>query len=315
MKERLLQFFFPAETDKWLSALRFGLGLEGLFYAWSLRSDWNLLFTASGNGLIGRDLTEAVLDVHSAFVPRLGWLVAVGSRLGLSEGTILTLAWGALFCAACCLVVGLFCRPAAIAAWFFHLCAARSGELFSYGLDNFTTIGLFYLMLSPLPDELSLDWQRKRSPKQSRWRLGFHRRVLQLHMCVIYFFGGITKSLGAGWWNGTSIWRAMTCPPFDVIPPHILVSFKFLLPVLGVSICLIETGYPLFIWIKQTRIIWLVCVLGMHLAIGLTMGLYLFSLIMIVLNIAAFAPDFNPAIEKNILWLSKFLRRQQVEVD
>jgi hypothetical protein len=29
----------------------------------------------------------------------------------------------------------------------------------------------------------------------------------------------------------------------------------------------------------------------MHIAIGLTMGLYLFSLIMIILNLAAFGPD------------------------
>jgi hypothetical protein len=31
----------------------------------------------------------------------------------------------------------------------------------------------------------------------------------------------------------------------------------------------------------------------MHIAIGLTMGMYLFALIMIVLNVAAFAPDFG----------------------
>jgi len=32
---------------------------------------------------------------------------------------------------------------------------------------------------------------------------------------------------------------------------------------------------------------------GMHIAIGLTMGMYLFALIMIVLNLAAFGPDFG----------------------
>jgi len=30
----------------------------------------------------------------------------------------------------------------------------------------------------------------------------------------------------------------------------------------------------------------------MHVAIGFTMGLYLFALIMVVLNLAAFGPDF-----------------------
>jgi hypothetical protein len=39
---------------------------------------------------------------------------------------------------------------------------------------------------------------------------------------------------------------------------------------------------------KKTRVVWVVCILVMHVAIGLTMGLYLFALVMIVLNLAAF---------------------------
>ena len=58
---------------------------------------------------------------------------------------------------------------------------------------------------------------------------------------------------------------------------------------LGVWICLIEVGYPFFIWIKKTRLFWLVCILAMHAAIGLAMGMYLFALVMIVLNLAAFS--------------------------
>jgi hypothetical protein len=52
----------------------------------------------------------------------------------------------------------------------------------------------------------------------------------------------------------------------------------------------IEIGYAAFIWPKKTRAIWLLSVLGMHLGIGLAMGLALFALIMVILNISAFAP-------------------------
>ncbi|MEP6937235.1 MAG: hypothetical protein ABI871_04115, partial [Chthoniobacterales bacterium] len=55
---------------------------------------------------------------------------------------------------------------------------------------------------------------------------------------------------------------------------------------------LLETGYPLFIWLRKTRTFWLVAIVAMHLAIGLTMGLYLFALVMITLNLAAFGPNF-----------------------
>ncbi len=103
----------------------------------------------------------------------------------------------------------------------------------SYGVDNFMTIGLFYLMLSPLPDRYSLDWRlRKLRPKNPQL-LGFWRRVLQLHLCVIYFFSGLTKCLGSGWWDGSNVWRALIRPPFNVIDPEILVRWKYLFPVDG----------------------------------------------------------------------------------
>jgi hypothetical protein len=44
---------------------------------------------------------------------------------------------------------------------------------------------------------------------------------------------------------------------------------------------------------KKTRLVWLVGILAMHVAIGLTMGMYLFALIMIILNLAAFGPDLG----------------------
>src|SRR5206468_939389 len=57
-----------------------------------------------------------------------------------------------------------------------------------------------------------------------------------------------------------------------------------------IFICLLEIGYPFFIWNGKTRKIWLICICAMHAGIGLTMGMYLFGLIMIVINVAAFGP-------------------------
>src|SRR5438094_1261475 len=43
-------------------------------------------------GLISRDLAEALLSVESRFVPTLGWLVALGTHVGLREETGLIVA-------------------------------------------------------------------------------------------------------------------------------------------------------------------------------------------------------------------------------
>ena len=298
---RLQRFLFPPETDKWLAVLRVGLGLQVITYALFLRGDWHYLFASTGKGLVGRELGEAITAFDSPFIPKLGWLVALGRSINISEETVLSVAWACLLCMGFLLLVGFFCRPAAIIAWFLHLCAAESGGLFAYGADNFMTTGLFYLMLSPLPDRYSADqWIFKAKSKDPQL-LGFWRRVLQVHLCFVYFFGGLAKCLGNGWWNGSNLWRSLIRPPFNLISPDILVRFKYALPVLGISICVIEVGYPLFIWMKKTRFVWLVCILGMHVAIGLTMGLYLFALVMIVLNVAAFGVDSGVP----------FLRRRQ----
>lgn len=284
----LFDFLFPAVTDSWLAVLRIGLGFQITCYSFSLRKDWNYLLSETA-----RNVAEALLSLESHVVPRLGWLVTLGNQIGAEENTVLSVIWVCLLASGCCLLIGLASRFSAILAWFLHLCAAKSGGFVSYGMDNFMTIGLFYLMLSPLPDRYSLDWQLRKLRSKNPQLLGFWRRMIQLHLCVIYFFSGLAKCLGSGWWNGSSVWRALIRPPFNVIDPEMLVRWKYVFPAAGILICLLEIGYPFFIWINKTRKIWLIGICAMHVGIGLAMGMYLFALIMIVLNIAAFACWFD----------------------
>lgn len=286
--QRLTEFLFPLESDAWLGCLRIGLSLQVIFYAVSLRGDWKEMFASNPSGLVGREIAEAFVATNSVLAPNISWLTTIGTQAGLTETTVLSLLWWLLVFTAGLLLIGLFCRSAAIAAWFLHLCAVGSGELLLYGADSFTTIGLFYLMLAPLPDRWSLDARWRRHRPSDPQLLGLFRRVLQLHLCLVYFFGGLAKALGSGWWNGVSIWRALTRPPFNVVSPDVLVSWRYFFPAAGVVICILEIGYIFFIWPKRTRIFWLTGMLGLHLGIALTMGMYLFSFIMIVLNVAAF---------------------------
>jgi hypothetical protein len=86
------------------------------------------------------------------------------------------------------------------------------------------------------------------------------------------------------------MWRVLIRPPFNVIDPEILVRWKDLFPVAGILVCLLEFGYPFFVWNTRTRKVWLFGICVMHVAIAVAMGMYLFSLVMIVLNVAAFGP-------------------------
>src|SRR5438105_6758423 len=264
----LAAFLFRPDSSIWLAVLRIGFGLQVLFYGISLRPDWLTLFARENQGLIRRDLTEAMLSVDSLLIPRVGWIVDAGAVVGLSESSALWLVWGVLMLAALLLVAGLFSRSASVVTWILYVATAKTAEVWSYGLDNFTIIGLFYLAIAPLPDAWSLDarWRGKRL--RSARLYGFHRRILQLQMCLIYFFGGIAKCAGRGWWNGESLWRALTRAPFDVVPPEVLIRAGLLLQVIGILVCVMEATYPFFIWPRKTRPVWFAAVLGMHVGIG-----------------------------------------------
>jgi hypothetical protein len=292
LTNRIREFLFAPQSSLWLTILRTGLGLQVLCYGISLRADWLEVLGRENQGLIRRDLTEAILSAESPFIPRVGWLVDTGAHLGLSERVVLWSVWLLLMIASLLVVVGLFCRIGSVALWLLYVCTGKSAELFSYGVDNFTIIGLFYLAIAPLPDSLSLDACWRGIHPRSVTLHGLHRRVLQLHMCIIYFFGGISKCAGPGWWNGLSLWRAMTRAPFGVVPPEVLIRMAFVLPLFGILVCVMEATYPIFIWPRQTRSAWFVGVLGMHVAIGLMMGMYLFASVMIILNLSAFGPEF-----------------------
>lgn len=288
-KQRLIELLFPAETDTWLTILRIGLAAQLIVFCFSIRSDWRYLLASSG-GLNSRALAERILSLESILIPRLGWLVSLGARIGLSEERVLALIWVALVVASLLLLIGFASRSCAATTWLLHLGTVKSGTLVAYGVDNFVTIGLFYLMLSPLPDRFALDWRLRKRQLQDRHLLGFWRRVLQTHLCLIYLFGGIAKSIGAGWWDGTNLWRALIRPPFNVVPADVLIHFKYFFPIAGIAICVVETCYPFLVWNRQLRRPWLLAILFMHVGIGLAMGMYLFASVMIILNLAAFGP-------------------------
>ncbi len=287
-QERGLPFLFPAESDSWLTALRIGLGLVVLLYVASLRGDWLYLFSGTGKSLASRQLFEALLSTESPVSPRLGWLVTLSRWFGIQESAALYGAWGLLLVASLCLIFGLFSRFAAIVAWLLHLAAANSGGPLTYGFDNFTTIGLFYLMIAPLPDRWSLDRWWHSSTCADTHVLGFHRRLLQVHLCLVYFFSGLTKSFGAGWWNGNNVWYALTLPSYAMWPVSWVAKLAPVLPAIGILVFALELSYPFLIWPKRTRYFVLTAICALHGAIGLFMGMWLFAFVMLVLNLAAF---------------------------
>lgn len=124
-------------------------------------------------------------------------------------------------------------------------------------------------------------------------RLNLYLRVLQLHLCVVYFTAGFSKLGGQEWMNGTAIWQAINQPQFYTgLTPFVksLASYPWGSATLTWGTLAIELFFPLLIWIRwgKMQAIFLIGVILMHVFIGAVMGLQLFAWVMIVFDLSAF---------------------------
>lgn len=173
-----------------------------------------------------------------------------------------------------------------------HLMIQVTFGRYSYGIDQFITVLLFYLFICQIPKNVkSLDYFIfKGRFSQLGLRPQTVLSILQIHLCIIYCISGFEKGLGVNWWNGESIWRALHGQT-SLIPENVIdsIPYRELFVVSGWLTIAVEFLYPLFINIKSTRKIWLSLTIVMHLFIIAGLGLIHFGLMMIFFNLVAFA--------------------------
>jgi hypothetical protein len=186
------------------------------------------------------------------------------------------------------LCFGIIPRFAALLALAAHFSLLKSTPYFLYGVDYFTSSSLFYCCLFPIGNKFSVG---NIFQPEIRVTPIIFKKVIQLHLSLIYFFSGLGKSLGINWWNGESIWKAINLPYSNIdyqIDFYFLLKFPFLITAIGISVIVLETLYPVFIFIEKTKKTWLTLVVLMHFSIGVILNLYVFSAILIIWNLTAF---------------------------
>ncbi|MFB2118009.1 hypothetical protein [Parapedobacter sp. 2B3] len=195
---------------------------------------------------------------------------------------------GAPFAATLPVAYTLLCLPlllgyaprlaAALLLVLHHMAFIQPGQ-FTYGFDHVAIMALFYCAtIPPRPN--------------TRWPL----RMVQVSLCIIYTSAGVAKAIGPTWWTGEALWKAATLPGFEgPLAPlvHRLGGLRLLWVVGGWAVIAIEALYPVAIWFRRTRRPWCWLTIGLHGSIALVMGLYAFSALMILLNIAAFALPYR----------------------
>ena len=200
--------------------------------------------------------------------------------------------------------IGMFTRVTAVLAWMFAVayCQRLQGTLF--GLDQVNTMLTLYLMFAPCGAVYSVDhWLRRRSGNErviATVGANLTTRCIQLHMCVIYFFGGIHKITGGDWRNGHAMWFSIANHEYQSIDLTWMGQggWPYVLGLLTHLTVAWEISYAALVWPRFTRPIVLGIGLMVHLGIALFLGMITFGVAMIIGNLAFISPQLVKRVSR-----------------
>lgn len=196
-----------------------------------------------------------------------------------------------------CLMIGLFSRTMAIAAFLLAVSYAhRVSPGAFFGLDKTNCMLALYLMLGPCGARYSVDSLRRARrgvstvvPPSTSANLAI--RLLQIHLCIVYFFSGLAKYTGENWHAGTAVWWALANYEYQSIDMTWLASHPVLIALASHVTVFWELTYGALVWNRFTRPLVLWMAVFIHGGIALFMGMITFGVAMIIANLSFLSPE------------------------
>lgn len=252
---------------------------------------WPHLPALYGNfGLVQWVITDMSAGDWAPSLGRLGVLLA---PLGVSAMTTLYCVFALYAAGLVGLLVGYRTRFFAVLTWVTHGLTSANATLSLYGVDTILHVLFFYLAFMPSAGRWSLDARAGRVLTGLSSRARVAQRTLQVHLCFIYLDTGLAKAQGPQWWSGEALWRALMQPQFRVFDFSWLASYPLVAQLACWGTLVIEVGYAGMIWVPRLRRHWLLATLALHAGIAVCLRLWLFSLMMMAFNLAAFAWEWR----------------------
>jgi hypothetical protein len=158
-----------------------------------------------------------------------------------------------------------------------------------FGLDQINIMLALYLAIGPSGQALSLDrWLLKRRlaadapPPAPSAGANLALRLIQVHMCVIYLFAGVSKLQGPSWWSGEAMWRAFANLEYQSLDMTWLAWHPWLVNLMTHVSVIWEISFCVLIWKKLWRPLMLAAAVVMHVGIGACLGMWTFGLVMLI---------------------------------
>lgn len=187
-----------------------------------------------------------------------------------------------------CLTIGFQTRIASVLSFVF--CASYANRVIAsqFGLDQINMMLALYLMVGPSGAAYSVD------RLIARWRAGkplglpepsimanVAIRLIQIHMCVIYFNAGISKLQGQMWWEGSAIWGAVANLEYQSFDCTWLCNHPYLGAFVTHTTVIWEISFAALVWNRMLRPLVLFVAVPLHLGIAFGMGMITFGFVML----------------------------------
>lgn len=302
------RFFLQPSTAETLALLRIATGamIGYIHFIWLL--DLTTFF--GPDALLDLNVVRAL---HTR-ATKWTYLAATDSLFVARVHEWAAMCMGGLMC------VGLATRWTAPIAWFLTLMTAHRLAPCLFGLDQITLMLAMYLMLGRSGTMWSLDaWISKRLREHGRvnavwarwmgwtddqracWTNTVSMRLIQMHLCVIYFFGGLGKLRGWMWWDGTAMWFSAASYEYQSIDLTWIGKWPVLGSIATHATLLWELLYVALVWPRATRPWVLAMAVCVHAGIAMFLGMITFGTMMIVANMVFLEPSW-------IRWLRSLWR-------
>lgn len=277
----------PAPGARALAGLRVGTACLLILQAVSTARD--LPAFVGSRGIVQSPVRDVL--VHDS-VPRLAWLGDLERALGLSETQLVFAALGCYLLSLALMGLGWKARSMALVAWVLNLTLKASGASSAYGAHEFASIALFYCMVLPTDRTFALDVRPGRG--EAGLSIALARWLLRGHLAIVYLSSGLAKASGDQWQDGEAVWRVVMRPDVSIADFSWLASASWLAAVMSVSVVGLEIAYAGLVWWRPAHPALLTAITALHLGIALTLNLWFFSGLMILLNWAALADLSRP---------------------
>lgn len=178
----------------------------------------------------------------------------------------------------------------------FAISYAHRGTGALFGLDQMNVALAMYLTLGGAGRARSVDrwWACRRAERRgaipepiapSPWAT-IGTRLIQLQLCIIYWFAGTGKLQGVTWWTGEALWGAFASYQYQSIDMTWTYQYPSWLALATHLTIVWEISYAFLVWSPRTRPLVIAMAVMVHAGIGIFLGMMTFGYVMIVANLA-----------------------------